>query len=167
MGYCMDLFNVWITSAYKLCGWRVGEGRMKFELNSLWKTRDGRKARIICNDRNSLYSIVALVGYSHEVCLYKENGFFMNASTLDALDLIEPWHEPNPKVRMWLWEYRSTDPPCWKPSHWVKEPSTKERDEFWKEFCKGWPNEAQYHLSDLKCFFEAGVEWVMKRMSEK
>lgn len=58
------------------------------------RTRDGRKARIVCTDVPGLYSIVAVifgnVGNETHVYayVYDRGGFFLNASTPHEADLV-------------------------------------------------------------------------------
>lgn len=66
-----------------------------------YKTRDGRKARVLCVDAPGNYPCVGYI---------VENGNVATVSWLadgsfryyDGLDLIEPWTEPKPKKRIEL-----------------------------------------------------------------
>lgn len=66
---------------------------MKIELNKTYRTRDGRKARVICVDRISLRPIVFLIGENCEepmVC-HKDGGIYHDTETL--FDLISEWED--------------------------------------------------------------------------
>lgn len=70
---------------------------MKFEVGKLYKTRDGRKARVICVDSKCTHlPIVALVeSESAEECLYqfKSDGKWV-ALGESNIDLVAEWKEP-------------------------------------------------------------------------
>lgn len=67
---------------------------MNIELNKCYRTRDGRKARIICVDRNTLYPIVALVPDPVPEVLVsytRIGGISPDDSYEDPKDLVSEW----------------------------------------------------------------------------
>lgn len=66
---------------------------MKIELNKIYRTRNGRKARIVCIDAKGNFPIVALVEdfdseYAH---LFTRDGFYYRSSEFSTLDLVSEW----------------------------------------------------------------------------
>ena len=59
---------------------------MKIEMNKTYHTRDGEPVRIICTDRDELYSVVGMIGTS--VHVWTEDGIF-DLGRKSSLDLIE------------------------------------------------------------------------------
>jgi hypothetical protein len=94
---------------------------MKIELNKTYRTRDGRKARVICVDRRSDYSIVALISPGlnnavEDVFIYLSDGICSATEDL-PLDLISEWvdkplfdPETFPK---WKWAAIDRDGTSW------------------------------------------------------
>ena len=69
---------------------------MKIEVGKTYKTRDGRKARVICVDRLGPHdTVVALVrgsAYENVIC-YPPEGFY-DSTEESPEDLVEEWREP-------------------------------------------------------------------------
>lgn len=75
--------------------------QLKIEVGREYRTRDGRKARVICTDRYRVeYPIVALVSnpaqgeYAESVCSYRLDGTWHPNGVVDELDLVAEWREP-------------------------------------------------------------------------
>lgn len=72
---------------------------MKLEINTFYKTRDGRKARVICVDaksQNGMYPIVALIESAGDETSYHyaTSGAYCHFWKEHILDLLTEWTEP-------------------------------------------------------------------------
>lgn len=83
--------------AHQRSGRSKGRFEMKFEVGKLYKTRDGRKARVICVDSKYIdHPIVALVeskSAGEDLYQFKSDGKWVALGESD-LDLIAEWKEP-------------------------------------------------------------------------
>lgn len=107
----------------------------KFQVGDFWRTRDGRKARIICVDATKDYPIVALIiNVSNEneaVMTYTRFGCSFTYSST-PYDLIEPWTEPRSRMLAFfniasgkLSLHKSPislNPDYWSRAPWLDEP---------------------------------------------
>lgn len=69
-----------------------------------YKTRDGRKARVLCVDAPGKYPCVGYIDQSSEVrghYSWALDGVYQSGNS-SASDLIEPWTEPKPKKQITL-----------------------------------------------------------------
>lgn len=89
---------------------------MKFKVGEYWRTRDGRKARIICNDRKSEYGrtvtyLVSVPYCSDEIVSFvNEKGLgSTDQCTATDDDLIEPWTAPVEEVEVFEWMYQDAN----------------------------------------------------------
>lgn len=82
---------------------------MKIELNKFYRTRDGRKARVICVDAKGCCPIIALVTCDkciEELILFTDDGRFFLLGADDFRDLVSEWTEPKKQRRVFLWEWK-------------------------------------------------------------
>jgi hypothetical protein len=63
---------------------------MKFDIGSFWRTRDGKCARVLCNDLKSEYPVVVAIeaGELESVVSLDEHGHHYEVS---AFDLVGMW----------------------------------------------------------------------------
>lgn len=69
----------------------------KFTVGSYWRTRNGRKARVLANDVNGNYPTVVAMqsgGYERVVLLTADGRYFYEGNGQDGFDLITPWVDP-------------------------------------------------------------------------
>ena len=72
---------------------------MKFEVGKVYKTRDGRKAKVIYiePELSNAYTMGAILEGVDEVRSYHSNGhYFMSGGT--GSDLVSEWEEPKPHI---------------------------------------------------------------------
>jgi len=74
-----------------------------------YKTRDGRKARVLCVDAPGDFPCVGYVlefdNLDISVKSWHKNGVFNSSQGTLKSDLIEPWTEPKPKKQITLRRY--------------------------------------------------------------
>lgn len=75
-----------------------------------WKTRDGRKARVLCTDAPGLYLVVGYIFIDsladHEEFKWAAGGSANACRSPSPSDLLGPWVEPKTAARdiwVWLW----------------------------------------------------------------
>lgn len=72
---------------------------IKFEVGKYYKTRGGRKARVVCTDALGSQPIVALVEYDvgeERPKMYKDDGSFWGNRVASEWDLVSEWVESEP-----------------------------------------------------------------------
>lgn len=69
---------------------------MKIEAGKTYKTRSGRKVRVLCTDlRDATYPVVGVVdGDDERVEAFTADGRFNDEQRASPLDLVEEWREP-------------------------------------------------------------------------
>lgn len=78
---------------------------MKFKVGEVWRTRDGRKARILATDSKQIgYPIVVLVqtATSEGVRTLTAAGMYLD-QCISYCDLIEPWRDEPEEVEVFEW----------------------------------------------------------------
>jgi hypothetical protein len=79
---------------------------VKIELNGVYRTRSGKKCRIICVDlKNPDRTIVGLVDLVDQECVefYTLGGRVYSApNVMSDGDLISEWVEPKPRMLAWI-----------------------------------------------------------------
>ena len=116
---------------------------MKFKVGEYWRTRDGRKARILATDcfktnRSPHFPVVYL-------CNSQENGddpiqvvSANGVSNLDDIhDLIEPWTDPPEEIEVfeWMWRNESGE---WRLSTALSGDTTNPRDPNYRKTGRSW-----------------------------
>ena len=79
---------------------------MNFEINKFYKTKGGRKVRIICIDGPGVYPIAGYITEPDDEslqCWTIEGNFSRDSIIGNLLDLSEEWTEPKKKIKKWLW----------------------------------------------------------------
>lgn len=96
---------------------------MKIELNKFYRTRDGRKARVICVDSKSDYPIIALIerdDLNERSAEFSSEGNIFRDNSESRLDLVSEWTEPKKQRRVFLWEFFSPSG-FWRIDGWHKK----------------------------------------------
>lgn len=119
---------------------------MDFKVGQFYKTRDGRKAEILCVDLKGYQPVAIRIfnkdGDLLELC--ELNGKYNDDPDESEFDLIEPWTESKPRRLVWIYSdgtvrfsedkepytpisinFGMSDSPTFKRAPWLDEPEEK------------------------------------------
>lgn len=88
-------------------------------MDKQYRTRDGRKVRVLCVDRVGNYPVVALLGDGESLFTFTAEGKHFPESGKHYLDLVEHPPAPDWPINHPIW-VRDFDFETWHPRHFAK-----------------------------------------------